>query len=416
MSVAFTPQFSQTQPGLITGYSRSMTLKAPFPAFGGKSKVASLVWSRLGNVANYIEPFANSAAVLLARPHPGRVETINDWDCYVANFWRATREDAAEVAYHADNPVNEADLHARHRWLVLSEQAAEFRQRMRTDPDYYDAKVAGWWCWGACCWIGSGWCREPQQLPHLSHAGGQGLTQQLPHLSHAGGQGLTQQSPHLDPCGRKVATGPEGLELHGSRPELHVSHGVHADHRPQLADAYSRGRGVNGNDHAGTCEQRLAWLTAWLYQLRDRLRTVRVCCGDWIRVCDSPSTTTRLGLTGVFLDAPYKHTLADGKSNRSKELYASDRDQDVNALVDRVIAYCVERGSDKQMRIAACCYEGEGYEVLAGHGWTVESWKASGGYGNQSGAVNENASRERIWFSPHCRPPEQRSLFEEPAA
>jgi hypothetical protein len=26
--------------------------------------------------------------------------------------------------------------------------------------------------------------------------------------------------------------------------------------------------------------------------------------------------------------------------------------------------------------------------------------KATGGYGNQSG--NENASRERIWFSPHC--------------
>jgi len=57
-----------------------MKLKAPFPAFGGKSKVASMVWQYLGDVDNYIEPFANSAAVLLARPHAPRVETINDWD------------------------------------------------------------------------------------------------------------------------------------------------------------------------------------------------------------------------------------------------------------------------------------------------------------------------------------------------
>jgi hypothetical protein len=28
-------------------------LKAPFPYFGGKSKIASLVWSRLGNPDNY---------------------------------------------------------------------------------------------------------------------------------------------------------------------------------------------------------------------------------------------------------------------------------------------------------------------------------------------------------------------------
>jgi uncharacterized phage protein (TIGR02220 family) len=30
--------------------------------------------------------------------------------------------------------------------------------RMKTDPDFFDAKVAGWWVWGASCWIGAGWC------------------------------------------------------------------------------------------------------------------------------------------------------------------------------------------------------------------------------------------------------------------
>jgi site-specific DNA-adenine methylase len=42
-------------------------LKAPFPWFGGKSRVADIVWDRFGDVANYVEPFFGSGAVLL---HP----------------------------------------------------------------------------------------------------------------------------------------------------------------------------------------------------------------------------------------------------------------------------------------------------------------------------------------------------------
>ena len=30
-------------------------MKAPFPWFGGKSKVAEIVWDRFGNVPNYVE-------------------------------------------------------------------------------------------------------------------------------------------------------------------------------------------------------------------------------------------------------------------------------------------------------------------------------------------------------------------------
>lgn len=44
-------------------------MKAPFPYFGGKSKVSDLVWGLLGaDVMNYVEPFAGSLAVLLGRP------------------------------------------------------------------------------------------------------------------------------------------------------------------------------------------------------------------------------------------------------------------------------------------------------------------------------------------------------------
>ena len=133
-------------------------LKAPFPYFGGKSKVANLVWDRLGDVRNYIEPFSGSLAVLLRRPadHTGKVETVNDASHFIANFWRAVQADPHEVAKHADWPVSEADLHARHRWLMQSTASSEFIKRMSYEPDAYDAKVAGWWVWGQCCWIGGG--------------------------------------------------------------------------------------------------------------------------------------------------------------------------------------------------------------------------------------------------------------------
>src|SRR5690348_14165078 len=119
--------------------SMATTLRAPYPWFGGKRAVAPLVWSRFGDVPNYVEPFAGSVAMLLARPHwpweGHRIETINDADCFVSNFWRALQADPDTVASHADWPVNEADLHARHLWLV--NVAREHVERLRTDPDYY---------------------------------------------------------------------------------------------------------------------------------------------------------------------------------------------------------------------------------------------------------------------------------------
>lgn len=437
-------------------------LKAPFPYFGGKRRVAALVWERFGDVQNFIEPFMGSAAVLLARPHPPRVETANDADCYVANFWRATSIDPEAVAIHADGPVNEADLHARHRWLVLSDEAAEFRRRMRTDPDFYDPKIAGWWCWGLCCWIGGGWCSErcatldkvpaparengvggansrgvhaekgpdqagitsrpdvPERRPTISgdnpgsygkgvHA--RGPKECLPHLSGdsgAAGRGVhASAGPATWEQRPDVADG-TGRGVHSKRPNIadrtHGS-GVLSDHnRPQLADAFARGRGIHGNDAADTCALRRAWLLDWFGRLRDRLRTVRVCCGDWIRVCDSHSVTTRLGTTGIFLDPPYST-----EAGRDMNLYATES----GTVAHEVRAYCLERGSDPLMRIALCGYAGEGHEELEAHGWECVAWKASGGYGNRSSKGKENAAKERIWFSPHCVKPRstQSTLF-----
>lgn len=379
-------------------------LKAPFPAFGGKSRIADTVWRRMGNPRNYIEPFAFSAAVLLRRPEPGAIETINDLNAYVSNFWRAVKADPEAVAHHADWPVNETDLHPRHRWLVQSEAANTELQRVRDEPDHYDAKIAGWWCWGACMWIGSGWCEYPEWE-------GRGTALQRP-------RHLSQQIPVIgDTYGKGVNA---SCVTHRNRPVISADkpefgRGVHADHRPQLADAYARGRGVHGNDAAGTCEQRRVWLAEWMHRLADRLRTVRVCCGHWDRVCDSESTLTRLGATGVFLDPPYRHSLADGTTNRAKHLYVNDKTQDVNALCDEVQAWCLKWGDNPEIKIALCGLEGE-YPALEAAGWECFAWKSGGGYGNRTARGKENAARERIWFNKACEPAKKdESLFAEVA-
>jgi DNA adenine methylase len=159
-----------------------MSLKAPFPGVGGKSRAAPDIWSALGDVDNYVEPFAGSLATLLGRPDGDRgTETVNDLDGFIANFWRAVAHDPEATARAADWPVSEVDLSARHLWLVNNRAA--LTERLQVDPAYFDARIAGWWVWGLCSWIGSGWCSgegpwssdgerwvDARQLPHLGNA------------------------------------------------------------------------------------------------------------------------------------------------------------------------------------------------------------------------------------------------------
>lgn len=415
-------------------------LKAPFPAFGGKSRVAGLVWPRLSaphsHARNYVEPFCFSAAMLLLRPDEPKIETVNDLNAYVANFWRAVQADPEAVAEHADWPVNETDLHSRHAWLVRSQDAAERLQVVRDDPDYFDARIAGWWCWGACMWIGSGWCDTAElrndgspreKVPHLedgergvqkiwtgrgsAFAGdgefsvGQGVNKGLdkrPQLCNGSttyGQGVHKR-PILTSDG---GTGGKGVH---KRPRLAAHTGGGKDGN-QPGDA---GTGVHGNDDLTDCQRRRLWLLDWFTRLSDRLRPVRVCCGHWMRVCDSDSTLTRLGTTAVFLDPPYRTHLGDGSANRAAHIYANDKSQDVGALVDEVQAWCLKWGGNRDIRIAVCGLEGE-YPELDAAGWEKVAWKSRGGYGNRTDTGKANAKRERIWFSPFCLKPTERSLF-----
>lgn len=290
-------------------------MRAPFFWFGGKSKVAKVVWSGLGEVSNYVEPFAGSLAVLLSNPKIPKIETINDLDCGLANFWRAVSIDAEAVAKWADSPVNESDLHARHRWLV-STITDEFKKKMDSDPDFFDAKVAGYWVWGQSASVGNNWLQT------------KGL-KALPMLSSAGGG------------------------IHG------LTYDIKEDFK----------------------------------KLQTRLRRVRVACGDWSRIVTPGITHASKGLgdkdiTGIFLDPPYEASVRD-------KVYKEDKD-----IFKQVCQWAIDNGDNERMRIVLCGYEGD-------HGipdtWQTFSWKTGGGMsalGNSRG--KDNASKEVIYFSPHC--------------
>ena len=290
-------------------------LKVPFSYFGGKRHAAATIWSGLGDISNYVEPFAGSLAILLAAPKVPKIETINDLDCGLSNFWRAVSQDPDGVAKFADYPVHEADLHARHQWLV-SQITDEFRLKMNSNPDYYDVKMAGFWVYGQSASIGNNWLQS------------KGL-KATPMLSSAGG-------------------------------------GIH---------------GLTYNTH----DQ--------FKKLQDRLKRVRVCCGDWKRIITPAITFGNKGLspkdiTGIVLDPPYDYK---GRDKVYKE--------ESNVFQD-VCDWAIKNGDNPKLRIVLCGYDGD-------HGipntWRIHTWKADGGYsGLGNGRGKENAKREVIWFSPYC--------------
>lgn len=152
------------------------TLKAPFPYFGGKSRIASKIWSKFGSVNSYIEPFAGSAAVALANPYWTNLslEVINDFDGMVTNAWRAIKWSPNEVKKWVDWPMNELDSHARSEWV--EKQRSELEERlqneeltdiMRKDPHFHDAKIAAWWVWGMCGAIGDSFTEQKKSIPSV---------------------------------------------------------------------------------------------------------------------------------------------------------------------------------------------------------------------------------------------------------
>lgn len=341
---------------------RTETLRAPFPYFGGKTRAAALIWEGLGDVRNYVEPFCGSLAVMLNRPTKPRIETVNDLCAYIANFWRAVAHDPHEVAEHADWPVNEADLHARHRWLV---DQGEFRERMRTDPEFYDPQIAGWWAWGISCWIGGGWCAVGPQ------ANGEVPSEQAKRT-----QLVTERGVHKASVAHERRRPRLGGHTFGS--------GVHQKLPQRICNVDGRGgKGVHGST--------VATATGG----------VGGPSGDWKRVLTPAVLNSHGGPTGIVLDPPYD------QDERADNLYS----QESAGVSAEVRSWAIEHGDDPSLRIVLCGYEGEHAMPPS---WRVVEWHTSGGYASAERGV-ENRFRERLWFSPACLIA-QRGLFEAGAA
>lgn len=69
----------------------------PFPYFGGKQTLAGRIVERLPPHRHYVEPFAGSLAVLLAKPR-SEMETVNDLDGDLMLFFRVLRDRAEDLA------------------------------------------------------------------------------------------------------------------------------------------------------------------------------------------------------------------------------------------------------------------------------------------------------------------------------
>lgn len=312
-------------------------LKPPYVWFGGKRSVADLVWAALGNPRHYLEPFFGGGAVLLARPDAPELETINDIDGYVVNFWRAVQADPLAVAQHAASPVYESDLHA---WKArLSCGRADFTSRQEGNPDFYDAQVAGRWMWGLNISIGPSflpragpWKVVDGRLIKSDSGAGTGVSRSLPSLSLRLDYGI-------------------GCSLSNSIPEN---------------------------------------IKNRMLALSKRVSKVRVTCGDWSRILSDCIVAAAGYPVGVFLDPPYSLAMRDN-------VYAEDHD-----VAADVSKWCAANGGNHDLRIVLAGYEGE-HNHLQALGWRVHAWKAKGGYANQGrGRANDNAARERLWFSPGC--------------
>lgn len=330
---------------------RVKELRAPFPFYGGKSKVASLVWERFGNPAVYSEPFAGSAAVHLARPSYAEAqEVICDSDCGVANFWRACRyADPEELARWCDWPTFHHDLTARHKWLIS--WFAEHRHRLQDDHEFYDVQVAGWWAWGKSLWIGGNWC-------------GGSAVDSIPRVG-SGGQGVSAQR----------RTFPPGVVQ---------------------AVAYTDSRGLP----AVRPLTRSEILVNWMRMLHERFKRVTVLNGDWTSAL-TPSALQHPNdpepSVAVFLDPPYRTT-----GRRDSILYESDADGTSDDVATSAYEWAVENGD--RYRIAYCCHEDD-FPVPPG--WDTHVSVLSGVRDAKRRATN----RDMVMFSPACQPRAQPSLF-----
>lgn len=290
----------------------SEELTSPFPYFGGKSKITGEVWDRFGEVRNYVEPFCGSCSMLLARPNPKGIEVVNDINGLLVNVWRAIKYDPDEVFRYADSPSSTIDLKAKHNYVYR--EKSDLVDRMESDPDHFDPKVAGYWLYAQSTLVG--------------------------------GRGIFQEE-----IGRRKPSNSAG----GS--------GIHS--------------------------KSLSPVDETLRLLSERLRSVKIFCGDWSDCLTKSYTyqdSTAPRTTAVFLDPPYV-----------SEDYYEENYEHSNEVFWDVVEWCEEHEEEDFFRIALCGYTGHGVSDRLSD-WERWVWDRQCGY-----AEGQRDRQECVWFSPTCR-------------
>jgi len=216
-------------------------IKAPAPYFGGKSLIVDELNRRFGDVRVRSDPFCGSLAWILASPPVG-IEVVNDLSGDVVNAYRAIRADPDAVAYYCDYPTSELDKLAR-AW-VLRETLPELAARCAADPNWYDARAAGYFLYVT--------------TTDLSGT-------------------LPRRGPWIVENGKMVRRG-RANGLIKSMPKF--------VRRCRLTT------------------MRYTALVVWFRQIAERLRNVAILCGDWRRAVDLFSAG-KYGTTAILIDPPY---------------------------------------------------------------------------------------------------------------
>lgn len=132
----------------------------PIGYFGAKTRIAGRIAGLLPAHGHYVEPFAGSLAVLLAKP-ASRMETVNDLDGDLMTFWRVLRDRPADLeaacaltphsrAEHqaAYQPAADDVERARRVWVLLTQGRARLARptgwRHHADPSGSATSMPGY--------------------------------------------------------------------------------------------------------------------------------------------------------------------------------------------------------------------------------------------------------------------------------
>ena len=385
-------------------------LRAPFPYFGGKRRIADLVWQRFGKVDRYIEPFAGSLAVLLAAPEPAPKEIVSDTNGYIVNFWRSVQNDPDAVAYHAEYPTLHHDLTARQhtlwKWYLESD-------KLLTDPRYYNTEIAGWWVWGTSNSIAGNYAVKRgvanDSKTELTKDSAPGVHHQIPKFTtnrnDTGGvkmSGLIDRIPHV----AQVIQGGKGISAETRLAQRGVKPSGHVDGVPRVPSKRHGGKGVATSRvkdfdfktlDSDIPDRYESWMRIEIFnymrQIQSRLRRVTTLnrpFTSFITPTIAGFTDTVKLDTAIFLDPPYR------TEQRSDSLYASDYEGTSSDVAVESYAWAIANGND--FKIAYCMHEGD---FAVPDDWT--SFEQSfAGHHTRSRGKHLDRVRDQVIFSPKC--------------